>query len=98
MSGDTEAAYLELVDAVAGPPGGTCIRAEKMDDAEWIRRQWRNAIDHWKFWKNAYQDLQGPVPVTVEIRAANWKARAEHAEALLAEHGINLLSPLDGGR
>lgn len=80
-------AYLALSEAVVGPPGGTCIRAEKMADEEWLRRQWRNAIDQWRWWKKEAEHLGGEQPITLVMRAKNWESRARHAEALLASLG-----------
>jgi hypothetical protein len=82
-------AYLALSEAVVGPLGSTCIRAEKMADEEWLRRQWANAVDQWRWWKKEAERLGGEQPTTLVMRAKNWESRARHAEALLASLGIN---------
>lgn len=84
-----EKAYRELAEAVAGPPGSTCILAENMADTEWLRRQWRNAIEQWSWWHKEAEYLGGEQPISLTIRAKNWESRARHAEALLRQHGID---------
>jgi hypothetical protein len=96
-----EKRYQELSEAVVGPLGSTCIRAEKMADQEWLRRQWANAVDQWRWWKKEAEHLSGEQPITLVMRAKNWESRARHAEALLASLGINphlteIKEPADG--
>jgi hypothetical protein len=78
-----------LEDA-AGPRGSTCTGTEpEMTDAEWMRRQWRNAIDQWQFWHEAYEaDIGKPEFV------GSWRPWRENAlknkaevERLAADNG-----------
>lgn len=70
------------LEAAAGAPGSTCTRAEDIPDVEWTRRQWRNAIDQWKFWHEAYiADIGQP---EFEGTWRIWRERALRAEALTA--------------
>lgn len=68
------------LEEAVGPRGSTCTGAEPdMTDAEWTRRQWRNAIDQWKFWHAAYEADIGTPEFIASWRG--WREAALHARA-----------------
>lgn len=79
-SAEDEVARLQaaLRDA-AGAPGSTCTLSGEVGPEEWLRRHWRNALDNWMFWRDAYrQDIGEP---DAPFPWQSWRVSAERAKA-----------------
>src|SRR5690606_7533156 len=60
-------------------PGSTCTLNGEVGPEEWLRRHWRNALDNWMFWHDAYQrDIGEP---DAPFPWQSWRVSAERAKA-----------------